>query len=348
MKKRVWKQGWIGAVAALTAAFMLAGCGPKSEAPQQEQPAPATEQPASEETVSEEGKSHYPVTITTYNYGKEPVELTFEKAPEKVVAIYQSPIETMLALGLEDRVVAAVMLDDPVKEEYKAGFDKIPYFENLPSKEEVLAMEPDFLLSWSSLFSEKTYGDIGFWNERGTNTYIWQNAGLKKPNTLDNEYQDILNIGKIFDVEDKAAAIVENMKEEIEKAKSYVEGKEKVRTVILEVEKEGQYRIYGLDSIGGDIASQVGADLVAKENTTLGKEELVQLNPDVIFSVYYGDSIVREQAVESIMSDKALESISAVQNKRVHPIVLSEVYASGVRTLDGIRTIIAGLYPDLQ
>lgn len=326
----------------LATALILTGCAPKEEAQPPQTTTPQT-------TTSEaEQSAHYPLTITTYNFAKEPVEMTFEKAPEKVIAIYQSPIETMLALGLEDRIAAAVMLDDPVKDEYKAAFDKIQYFENTPSKEEILAMEPDFLLSWYSLFSEKKYGDIGFWNERGTKTYIWQNAGLKQPNTLENEYQDILNIGKIFDVEDRAQAIVDNMKAEIEKAKNYVAGKEKVRTIILEVEKEGQYRIYGLDSIGGDIASQVGADLVAKENATIGKEELIQLNPDVIFSVYYGDSIIRNQAVESIVNDSALSSISALQNKRVHPIVLSEVYASGIRTFDGIQTIISGLYPDLQ
>lgn len=303
---------------------------------------------SSSATQTETKDSYYPITITTYNYAKEPIEMTFEKAPERVVAIYQSPIETLLALGLGDKVVAAAYLDDPVKDEWKAEFDKITYYENRPTVEEVLALEPDFLISWSSLFSEKNYGDVSYWNERGVNTYIWQNAGLKKPNTLDNEFQDIINIGKIFNVEDKAIKIVDDMKSEIDKAVKYVEGKEKVRAIIIEVESDGQYRVYGEDSIGGDIASRVGADLVAKENATIGKEDLVNLNPDVIFSVYYGDSIVREQSVESIVSDTALESISAVKNGRVHPIVLSEVYASGVRTYDGIKTIISGLYPDLN
>lgn len=303
---------------------------------------------SSSATQTETKDSYYPITITTYNYAKEPIEMTFEKAPERVVAIYQSPIETLLALGLGDKVVAAAYLDDPVKDEWKAEFDKITYYENRPTVEEVLALEPDFLISWSSLFSEKNYGDVSYWNERGVNTYIWQNAGLKKPNTLDNEFQDIINIGKIFNVEDKAIKIVDDMKSEIDKAVKYVEGKEKVRAIIIEVESDGQYRVYGEDSIGGDIASRVGADLVAKENATIGKEDLVNLNPDVIFSVYYGDAIVREQSVESIVSDTALESISAVKNGRVHPIVLSEVYASGVRTYDGIKTIISGLYPDLN
>lgn len=319
----------------LVCAVILSACGNQNQAN------------TSNENTQTNNDSYYPVTIQTYNFAKEPVEMVFEKAPEKVVAIYQSPIETMLALGLGDKVVAAVQLDDPVKDEWKEQFDKITYYENLPSVEEVLALEPDFILSWTSLFSEKNYGDISYWNERGVKTYIWQNSGVKNPNTLDNEFEDILNIGRIFNVEAKAMEIVDQMKSEIDNAVKYVEGKEKVKAIIIEVAKDGQYRVYGEDSIGGDIATRVGADLVAKENGTIGKEDLVNLNPDVIFTVYYGDSIVRDQSVESIVNDAALASISALQNNRVHPIVLSEVYASGVRTYDGIKTIIAGLYPDL-
>lgn len=290
--------------------------------------------------------SHYPVTVTTYNWAKEPVEITFNEAPQRVVAIYQSAIETLLALDQGDKIVAASYLDDPVKEEFKESFDKIKYYKQLPTKEEILALEPDFITSWYSLFAEKVYGDVSFWHERDINTYIQQNSGVKSPNTLENEYQDIINMGKIFNVEDKANKIVKEMKEQIEKAKESVKSKEKVKTVILEVGKEGQYRIYGEDSIGGDIATQVGADLVAKKN--IGMEDLINLNPDVIFTVYYGDSIDREEAVNSIMDNPALGSISAVKNDRVNSIVLSEVYASGIRTMDGINTIIEGIYPDMK
>lgn len=291
--------------------------------------------------------SHYPVKIKTYDYSKKPIELTFEKAPEKVVAVYQNSIETLLALGLQDKIVAAAGLDHNVKDEYKEAFKKIKYYENTPSKEEVLSMQPDFILSWYSLFGEKALGDVGFWNERGVNTYMAQNSGVITPNTLQNEYDDILNIGKIFDVEDKAKEIVNNMSKEIEKSKEFVKGKQPVKAVILEVEKDGVYRIYGEDSIGGDIAKQVGADLVAKTNGQIGNEDLVKLNPDVIFTVYYGDEIDKNTAVNSILKNPGLSSISAIKSNRVDPIMLSEVYASGIRTLDGIKTISKGLYPEL-
>ena len=99
--------------------------------------------------------SHYPVTITTYNYSKEPVEITFDKAPEKVVAIYQNSIETMLALGLENRIVAAAGLDHDVKDEYKEAFSKVNYLEEFtPSKETIVLVKPNFILGWYSLFDD--------------------------------------------------------------------------------------------------------------------------------------------------------------------------------------------------
>ena len=303
----------------------------------------------SETKVEDSNKksSHYPVTITTYDYAKKPVEVTFEKSPEKVIAVYQNSIETLLALGLEDKIIATAGLDHEVKDEYKDAFSKLKYYEKLPTKEEVIGLQPDFILSWYSLFDEKRFGDVGFWHERSINTYMSQNSGVISPNTLQNEYDDILNMGKVFDVEDKANKIVSTMKDEIEKAKDFVKGKEAVRAVILEVQKDGVYRIYGEDSIGGDIAKQVGADLVAKSNGKIGNEDLVKLNPDVIFTVYYGKEIERDSALKSIMENPALSSVSAINSKRVNPIMLSEVYSSGVRTLDGIKTISKGLYPEL-
>ncbi len=286
--------------------------------------------------------------ITTYNYEKKAVEQTFKKVPEKVVAVYQSPIEIMLALGLEDKMVAASQLDTDVKPEFKEAFDKIKYYKQAPSKEEVLSLNPDFIFSWYSFFGPEKLGDVNFWMDRNTNTYIAQNSGIKTPNTLENEYEDILNIGKIFDVEDKAQKMVDDMKAEIKKSIEFSEGKEKVSAVIFEVNKDGQYRIYGADSIGGDMAQQVGAELVADKNGNITKEELVKLNPDVIFSVYYGESIEEKQALTSVMDNEALQSMDAIKNKRVYPMVLSNVYSTGIRTLDGIQAISDGLYPELN
>lgn len=313
----------------------LVGCGGKND-----------KEVIKNEVVEEDvlGDEYYPITIKTYGYDKEPREIVIKEEPKKVLAIYQNSIETLLALGLEDKIVGAAGLDHDVKDEFVYQFETVKYYDNIPSKEEVIGMEPDFILSWYSLFDEKRLGEVDFWHDRGTNTYMAQNSGVKRPDSLENEYEDIINIGRIFNVEERANKLVEDMKRSIENAGELV-GEEKVRAIIVEIAKDNMYRVYGEDSIGGNIASQVGADLVGKENGNIGAEDLVNLNPEVIFTVYYGDSIDKDEALNSIRNNKALSSVDAVKNDRIRPIMLSEVYASGIRTMDGINSIIEGLYP---
>ncbi len=50
--------------------------------------------------------AHYPVTIENFNTQGEPEQLTYTKPPERVVAVWQNSIETLLALGVGDRIIA--------------------------------------------------------------------------------------------------------------------------------------------------------------------------------------------------------------------------------------------------
>ena len=44
---------------------------------------------------------------------------------------------------------------------------------------------------------------------------------------------------------------------------------------------------------------------------------------------------------------QAFASLKAVQSGNIHLIMLGDMYAAGPRTLDGIRTLAQGMYPDL-
>ena len=303
--------------------------------------------------TSLDSDSHYPVTITTYNYKNEPVDITFDKVPEKVVAVYQNSIETLLALGLEDKIEIAAGLDHEVKDEYKDAFSKVNYIEEFtPSKETVVMEQPDFILSWYSLFSDKNLGDVDYWHQNNINTYMALNSGAAQDRTLENEKADILNLGKIFNVEDKAEKIVNNMQSKIDKALKAAEGQDKQNVLMVEFLGD-EISNYGANSLGGDMITSLGGNLVAKDQSKLGKEDIVSLNPDVIYVVYMpysGDDPeqVKQDALDKLLEDKAFSSLDAVKNKRVVPIMLGDMYASGVRTINGIETISAGLYPDLN
>lgn len=306
-------------------------------------------------TATQPQSSHYPVTITNYNYAGEPVTYTYEKAPEKVIAVYQGCIETMIALGLEDHVLASYGLDNEVKDEWKDGFARMNYDETVfaPDKETVILLEPDMIFSWGSYFGEKKLGDVAAWNEKGVGTYMNSNTVPGGTRTLENEYTDILNIGKIFDVEDRAQALVDEMKAQVEATLAAAQGQEPVRVAVVEPTASGTITNYGADSLAGDMVTALGGELARPDGSDMGKEDLVACDPDVIFVVYMayaGDDpdAVRAEQLAAIQDDPALASLSAVQSGRVHLIMLGDMYASGPRTIDGLKTLAQGMYPGLD
>ena len=283
----------------------------------------STESADTEDSSAEATKTEYPLTITTYDYDGNEIETTYEKAPEKVLAVYQGSIETMLALGLEDHLETVTML------------------------------KPDMILSWSSLFSDENLGNVTDWIDKGCNTYYNTNTRPDGDRTLENEFTDILNIGKIFDVQDKAQAIVDDAKAVIDKTlTATADVKDKPSVMVLEPLGD-DITNYGVKSLGGDMVTQLGATLANPDASTVGKEDIIAANPDVIFVVYMpyaGDDpeTVKNSQLAVIQDDESLKSLDAVKNGRVYPIMLSEMYASATRTQDGIETFAKGLYPDVN
>ena len=338
MKRRTF----LASLAAMALTVQLAGC------------AAGTTPPASSVVpqTSAPENSHYPVTITNYNYAGEPVTYTYTQAPQRVVAVYQGSIESMIALGLEDHVVASYGLDNEVKAEWQEGFAQMNYQTDVfaPDKETVTLLQPDLILSWGSLFSEKNLGDTAAWNAKGVGTYMNSNTCPGGSRTLENEYTDLLNLGKIFNVEDRAEALVAEMRQEIESTLQAVEGRPAVRTAVVEP-IGGTVTNYGANTLAGDMVTQLGGQLVQPEGSEMSKEALVTADPEVIFVVYMAYSgedpeTVMASQLAAITEDPALASLSAVQNGRVYPVMLGDIYAAGPRTVDGIRTIAAGLYGD--
>ena len=99
--------------------------------------------------------------------------------------------------------------------------------------------------------------------------------------------------------------------------------------------------------------TNLGASLANPDASSVGKEDIISADPDVIFVVYMpytGDDpeTVKEENLNRILKEESFQSLSAVKNDRVVPIMLSEMYASATRTQYGIETIAKGLYPDLN
>ena len=131
------------------------------------------------------------------------------------------------------------------------------------------------------------------------------------------------------------------------------EGREAVRVAVVEPTASGTITNYGTDTLAGDMVTALGGELAKPEGSEMGKEDLVACDPDVIFVVYMAyrgddpETVMAEQ-LAAIQDDPAFASLSAVQNGSIHLIMLGDIYASGPRTIDGLRTLAQGMYSGLE
>ena len=101
-----------------------------------------------------------------------------------------------------------------------------------------------------------------YWHDNGVGTYIALNSNdISEMRTVENEYQDILTIGKIFDVEDKAQQLVDKMKAEVEKVTSQAKGMEKKSVLIVELMSDTIWT-YDETYLAGDMVKSMGGDLI--------------------------------------------------------------------------------------
>jgi len=293
-----------------------------------------------------------PVTIENINEKGEPVSARYEQPPQRVVAVWQNSIETLLALGVGDRIVAGMGVPDAryIRPEYRAAYEEIPYtsLEHL-DVETILMMQPDLIVGWSSTFSSKVLRGTEFWAGRGVHTYIAPSSARGNRNkTIAQEYQDIRNLGRIFGREERAEELVGAMQNEIafvaEKT-AYME--KRPRALVIELLGK-EIRSYGADTLAGDMMRALGVDHLASDGQSLSMEEIVTLDPDALFLVVTEDDYGSEDAVTArLYNNPALHSLSCVEQRRIYTVPLYAVYSAGIRTYDGITIFAHGLYPEI-
>ena len=297
-------------------------------------------------------EGYAPVTIENIDEKGAPRSEVYDAPPQRVVAVWQNSIETLLALGVGDRIIAGMGVPDAryIRPEYRAAYEAIPYrsLENL-DVETILMMQPDLIVGWSSTFSPKVLRGTEFWAGRGVHTYIAPSSARGNRNkTIAQECQDIRNLGRIFHREERAAEIVAEMQNEI----AYVAEKtahmeRRPRALVIELLGK-EIRSYGADTLAGDMMRALGAEHLASDGQSLSMEELITLAPDAIFVVVIEDDYGNEDAILArLYENPALQDLMCVQQRRIYPIPLYAVYSAGIRTYDGITIFAHGLYPQI-
>ena len=319
---------------AAAAVLALTACSPGGD--------PAEAAPDDPGAPGSTADAGYPLTLD--NCG---TEVTIDAAPQRVVTIKSSTAETMLALGLGDRIVGSAFLDGQVPEWLAADAEGTavaePFSDEVPGTEAVLELEPDLVYAgWESNVSAEGVGDRETLASLGVHSYVAPAACkdpeyMPNPLTFEDVWAEIREAGKIFDVTGKAEELVAEQRATLD--------------AITPDERRLDALWYSSGSdipyVGAGIgAPQMILDAVGLTNvagdvedtwTPMAWEEIVDADPDVVVLVDAAWNSA-EDKIARLEENPATASLSAVQAERylVVPFPASE---AGVRNADAARDL---------
>ena len=266
-----------------------------------------------------------------------PVEIT--SPPQRAALFNPYTTEILLALGLEDKIIIG-STEGELLPEFRKAYEKVP--QKLKGhgfrmdNEAFLLSKPDFA---AGNINAETAGSPEELMKLGISPYNLRSLDDIPNPTLNDVYDDIHLLGRIFNVEDRAKDLVNKMKKKLEVAqKDFVnpENGKKKKVLIL------SYR-------GGIAAfSALATDLVNKAHGIniyqdlherfefVTPESVLERNPDAIFII---DIKSRPEPVEEKMeifrTNPVLKNTNAVKNNQIYKIDLEDV-TPGVRNVDFI------------
>ncbi|WP_238705086.1 ABC transporter substrate-binding protein [Parasedimentitalea marina] len=277
--------------------------------------------------------------------------VTFDKPPQAAISNDVNLTEMMLVLGLADRMVGYTgisgwkTLDATMTE----GVQELPELSSkYPNKEVLIGADADFYFAgWN--YGMKVGGEVTpeTLAPFGINVYELTEScihiGEKDAVSMNDMYNDILNLGKIFNVSDTAEALVFGYREDLAQFSAGLMPLPQAPRVFVYDSGEdvpftaGRYAMPNalIEAAGG---INVMNDL-EKSWSTIGWEAVVERNPEVIVIVNYGE-VTAEEKRAFMMSNPAFANIDAVKNDRF--VTLEYVEATpGPRNIAAVKTLSA-------
>ncbi|UNK40416.1 ABC transporter substrate-binding protein (plasmid) [Shinella sp. H4-D48] len=307
--------------------------------------------------------TRYPLTIS--NCGQ---QVTFSKAPEKIVSIGQGMTEVLFSLGLADKIAGTAVWVGPVLPAYAEANGKIKRLaDNDPSFEAVVGEEPDLVAAefeWhvgvqGAVGKREQFADLGI------NTYVAPADCVAKINedggdgvrkelfTMDLIYQEIAELAEIFDIKERGDALIADLKKREADAVASIAGAAGKNLPVVfwfsSKEVNGDAFIAGKNSAPAYILKTIGAkNVVATEEEwpLVGWETISQANPAVIVLAtmerrrYAADD--PQTKIDFLENDPVTKELDAVKNR--HFVMMdAQSMNPTIRTIDGIETLAAGI-----
>ena len=291
--------------------------------------------------------TQYPLTIKSCNR-----DVTFDQAPKHAVSHDINMTQMMLALGLKPHMAGYSGISGwkAVTPQMKVILDGLPELASkYPSVETLLNANVDFFFAgWD--YGMRVGGDLTpqTLQPLGINVLeLTESCAfvMKRPAaTLDDTYNDLRNLGKIFDVQERANALITRMQAQVADIQKNLPA-EKPRVFLYD---SGEDRAMTSGRLGMPQALIEAAggrnilDDVDASWTRINWETVVERNPQVIVIVDYSE-ISAAQKQQFLLDNPALQAVDAIKHQRF--IVIPYVQATpGIDNVLAVQTLAKGFH----
>ena len=274
--------------------------------------------------------------------------VTFDSPPQRAISNDVNLTEMMLVLGLSDKMVGYTGISGwkTLDEEMRLGVKQLPELSpKYPSKEVLVGADADFFFAgWN--YGMKVGGEVTPETLKpfGINVYELTESCIhimtKKKVSMDDMYNDLLNLGLIFQIENRAKKLVDAYRSDLNKFTQKLKTTSAKKVFVYDSGEDTPFTAgrYAMPTALIEAAGGINImDDFQKSWGTVTWEEVIDRNPEVVVIVNYG-KVTAEQKRKFMMSNPAFANIDAVKNDRF--VTLEYVEATpGPRNIKAIKKL---------
>ena len=278
--------------------------------------------------------------------------VTFDSPPQRAISNDVNLTEMMLVLGLSDKMVGYTGISGwkTLDEEMRLGVKQLPELSpKYPSKEVLVGADADFFFAgWN--YGMKVGGEVTPETLKpfGINVYELTESCIhimtKKKVSMDDMYNDLLNLGRIFQIENRAKKLVDAYRSDLNKFTQKLKTTSAKKVFVYDSGEDTPFTAgrYAMPTALIEAAGGINImDDFQKSWGTVTWEEVIDRNPEVVVIVNYG-KVTAEQKRNFMMSNPAFANIDAVKNNRF--VTLEYVEATpGPRNIKAIKKLAKAL-----
>ncbi|WP_108818475.1 ABC transporter substrate-binding protein [Pseudovibrio sp. Alg231-02] len=278
----------------------------------------------------------------------------FDGVPQRAISNDSNLTEMMLALELQDNMVGYTgvsgwkTLDEELTDKVAVLPELSPKY---PSKEVLIGADADFYFAgWNygmrvgGEVTPETLEPFGIKVYELTESCI--HIGEKPKVSMDDMYNDLLNLGRIFDVEERAEALVQSYRDDLAQFKAgLTAGDTPLRVFVFDSGEDSPFTAgrYAMPTAMIEAAGGTNVmDTLEKSWARVNWEAVVEANPEMIVIVNYGE-VTAEQKREFMLNNPAFADMDAVKNDRFVTLEYAEA-TPGPRNIKAIKKLAAAFW----